>query len=53
MPYFTAAINGYIPMLVAVPARPMKAALAVLIVSALFAALVLLEDQTPPGKSET
>ena len=53
MPYFTAAMTGYVPMLVAVPARPMKAALAVLIVSALFTALFFLEDKNLSGKSET
>lgn len=45
MLYFTAAMSGYVPMIVAIPARPVKAAIAVLLVTALFTALHLLEDK--------
>lgn len=49
MPYFTAAISGYVPMLVAMPSRPIKAALAVLLVTALFTALFMLEREPRKG----
>ncbi|MGY3582114.1 hypothetical protein ACVIGB_000963 [Bradyrhizobium sp. USDA 4341] len=46
MPYFTAAISSYIPMLVAILARPLKAAIATLLVAAIYAALFsLTRDQ--------
>jgi hypothetical protein len=43
MPYFTAAICGYIPMIVAIPARPLKAAIAAVLIAAIYAALFSLD----------